>query len=92
MVGEKEDILVLLEEYKQDEVYKLKVKDLSGKYKNIRRTRPDGNCFYRAFIYAYLERLFEDKEEYSRYLLFKSLLPLLFSKFGKELKIILILV
>lgn len=45
----------------------LKVKDLSAKYKYIRRTRPDGNCFFRAFSYAYLEHLATDKQEYEKF-------------------------
>lgn len=48
-------------------MYLLKVKDLSSKYKQIRRTRPDGNCFFRAFSYAYLEQLLTDKKEYDKF-------------------------
>lgn len=32
----------------------------------MRRTRGDGNCFYRAFGFAYLEQLLNDKEELAR--------------------------
>lgn len=44
-------------EYANDKVYLEKIKDLSLKYRYIRRTRPDGNCFFRAFSYANIERL-----------------------------------
>ena len=33
----------------------------------MRRTRPDGNCFYRAFGYAYLESLLNDELELNRF-------------------------
>lgn len=48
-------------------MYLLKVKDLAAKYKSIRRTRPDGNCFFRAFSYAYLEHLLTDKQEFDKF-------------------------
>lgn len=67
MVGEKEDLSLLEAEYVSDEVYQAKVKDLLQKYRYIRRTRPDGNCFYRAFAYAYFERLLYYPLEYARY-------------------------
>ncbi|KAH8028412.1 hypothetical protein HPB51_016525 [Rhipicephalus microplus] len=43
--------------------------DLRRKYSHIRKTRPDGNCFFRAFSFAYLESLLNDKEEYTRHVL-----------------------
>ncbi|XP_026732392.1 ubiquitin thioesterase otubain-like [Trichoplusia ni] len=67
LVGELEDLSSLEKEYNEDPVYLLKVKDLSSKYKYIRRTRPDGNCFFRAFSYAYLEHLLTDKSEYNKF-------------------------
>lgn len=41
--------------------------DLTKKYRSIRRTRPDGNCFFRAFCYAYLERLIKNKNEFKEF-------------------------
>lgn len=41
-----------------------KLKYLTSKYKSIRKTRPDGNCFFRAFAYAYLEYLVKNKDDY----------------------------
>ncbi|KOB77566.1 Ubiquitin thioesterase otubain-like protein, partial [Operophtera brumata] len=67
LVGELEALSSLEKEYNEDPVYLLKVKDLSSKYKQIRRTRPDGNCFFRAFSYAYLEQLLIDKKEYDKF-------------------------
>lgn len=67
LVGELEAISSLEKEYNEDPVYLLKVKDLASKYKYMRRTRPDGNCFFRAFSYAYLEYLLTDKAEYEKF-------------------------
>ncbi|GBP87543.1 Ubiquitin thioesterase otubain-like [Eumeta japonica] len=67
LVGDLEPLSSLEQEYTEDPVYLLKVKDLFSKYKYIRRTRPDGNCFFRAFSYAYLEYLLTDKTEYEKF-------------------------
>lgn len=68
LVDTKQDLAILEKEYaRDDEVYQQKVKDLRSKYSHIRKTRPDGNCFFRAFSFAYLESLLNDKEEYTRF-------------------------
>ncbi|CAH2240528.1 ubiquitin thioesterase otubain-like [Pararge aegeria] len=67
LVGDLEPLSSLEKEYNEDPVYLLKVKDLAAKYKSIRRTRPDGNCFFRAFSYAYLEHLLTDKQEFDKF-------------------------
>ena len=36
-------------------------------YKYIRRTRGDGNCFYRAFAFGYLEKNLNNKKELERF-------------------------
>lgn len=64
LVGEKEDLKHLKLEYDADEIYLDKVEDLLNGYAYIRRTRPDGNCFYRAFGYGYFENLLHNKNEY----------------------------
>lgn len=66
LVGEKEPLQSLEQEYR-DDVYLSKAKALGQKYSYIRRTRPDGNCFFRAFSYAYLEKLIGNKEEYDKF-------------------------
>ena len=45
----------------------LYLQDLSKKYSQIRTTRADGNCFFRAFGFGYLEYLLQDRVEYERY-------------------------
>jgi ubiquitin thioesterase protein OTUB1 len=67
LVGEKEPLMSLEQEYAKDDVYLSKAKALAQKYSYIRRTRPDGNCFFRAFSYAYLEKLIGNKEEYDKF-------------------------
>lgn len=57
----------LEQEYAKDDIYLSKAKVLAQKYSYIRRTRPDGNCFFRAFSYAYLEKLIGNKEEYDKF-------------------------
>ena len=37
-----------------------------SKYCRLRRTRGDGNCFFRAFAFAYLETLLEDHSDLPR--------------------------
>ncbi|XP_049526538.1 ubiquitin thioesterase OTUB1 [Dermacentor silvarum] len=68
LVDTKQDLSILEKEYAlDDEVYQQKVKDLRSKYQSIRKTRPDGNCFFRAFSFAYLESLLSDQQEYTRF-------------------------
>lgn len=38
-------------------VFVAKIKKLETMYKSIRRARGDGNCFFRSFIFAYMESL-----------------------------------
>lgn len=33
----------------------------------MRRTRPDGNCFFRAFTYANLERLLDNQDDFTSF-------------------------
>lgn len=40
-----------------DDIYQNKIEHLEKDYEYIRRTRPDGNCFFRAFGFAYFESL-----------------------------------
>ena len=39
---------------------------LQENYTHFRRTRGDGNCFYRAFGFANMEILLQDKDELKR--------------------------
>ena len=37
-----------------------------SKYTKLRRTRGDGNCFFRAFAFAYMETLLGDNSDLPR--------------------------
>lgn len=55
----------------------------------MRKTRPDGNCFFRGFTYAYFEYLLTDLEDLERFLKVahqtkQDLIDLGFSKFTIE--------
>lgn len=50
------------------------LQDLHKKYSYIRKTRPDGNCFYRAFGFAHLESLLDDSKELQKWVSQWSLL------------------
>ncbi|XP_042884710.1 ubiquitin thioesterase otubain-like [Penaeus japonicus] len=67
MVGNLESLSSLEKEYSHDPVYSSKVVTLMPKFSNVRRTRPDGNCFLRGFIFAYLEYCIHHREELSRF-------------------------
>lgn len=45
-----------------DEIYQKKIENLEQDYGHLRRTRPDGNCFFRAFGFAYFESLLKDSD------------------------------
>lgn len=63
-VGNKEPLGVLAAEYDMgNPVFKEKVEKLSEIYGAIRRTRGDGNCFFRSFMFSYLEHILETKDE-----------------------------
>jgi ubiquitin thioesterase protein OTUB1 len=78
LIGELEPTTVLLEEY-DDEVFCTKLKNLVPLYPRFRRTRGDGNCFYRSFGFGYMEMLCNDPQELERVLpiIKGSLAPLL---------------
>ncbi|XP_072887497.1 ubiquitin thioesterase OTUB1b [Hemitrygon akajei] len=72
LVSDKLDLSVLYKEYAEDDqVYQLKVKDphrtCNNRYCCIRKTRPDGNCFYRAFGFAHLEALLDNSKELQKF-------------------------
>jgi len=62
-----EDIQKLYQEYEQgSEVYRQKIMKLAERHSKIRRCRGDGNCFYRAFGFAWFERLMDSKNQFLR--------------------------
>ncbi|WP_411024812.1 hypothetical protein, partial [Salmonella sp. s57610] len=68
-IGDKEPISSLTVEYQSGSPILLeKIKVLDEQFAAIRRTRGDGNCFFRSFMFSYLEHIFvsQDKEEVNR--------------------------
>lgn len=58
-----------------DDIYQNKISYLEKDYDFLRRTRPDGNCFFRAFGFAYFESLLNDKncDELDKFIKFTKL-------------------
>lgn len=62
-VGDKEPLSSLAAEYESGSPILLeKIKILSEQYGAIRRTRGDGNCFFRGFMFSYLEHILESQD------------------------------
>jgi len=58
LVGERLFLDQLLTEYPEDEeIYRCKIVDLKKCYDAMRKTRPDGNCFFRAFGFSLFQSL-----------------------------------
>lgn len=70
LISDRISLDMLSEEYaKEDEIYRTKIqRDLQNRYSCVRKTRGDGNCFFRAFGFAYLERLLTDRSDIARFL------------------------
>ncbi|KAH1145898.1 hypothetical protein GLYMA_15G065800v4 [Glycine max] len=63
-VGDKEPLSSLAAEYKLGSPILLeKIKVLDEQYAAIRRTRGDGNCFFRSFMFSYLEHIMECQDQ-----------------------------
>ncbi|XVE50022.1 hypothetical protein DITRI_Ditri01bG0128700 [Diplodiscus trichospermus] len=62
-VGNKEPLTNLEAEYASGSPILLeKIKVLGQQYAAIRRTRGDGNCFFRSFMFSYLEHILESQD------------------------------
>lgn len=63
-VSAKVSIQELKNDYQvDDDIYQKKIENLQESYDSLRRTRPDGNCFFRAFGFAYFESLLSDADQ-----------------------------
>ncbi|KAK4413537.1 OVARIAN TUMOR DOMAIN-containing deubiquitinating enzyme 1 [Sesamum alatum] len=62
-VGDKEPLSSLAAEYKSGNAILVeKINVLTEQYAAIRRTRGDGNCFFRSFMFAYLEHILQTQD------------------------------
>lgn len=57
LVGPFLPISVLVEEFKDNAPFVRKLNGLAEKWSGFRRTARNGNCFYQAFAYAWIEHL-----------------------------------
>ena len=57
LVGPFLPISVLVDEFKNNEPFVRKLDGLAEKWSGFRRTARNGNCFYQAFAYAWIEHL-----------------------------------
>ncbi|KAK1570508.1 hypothetical protein Q3G72_002909 [Acer saccharum] len=63
-VADKEPISALAAEYQSGSPILLeKIKILGEQYAAIRRTRGDGNCFFRSFMFSYLEHILDSQDQ-----------------------------
>ncbi|KAF3339503.1 Ubiquitin thioesterase otubain-like protein [Carex littledalei] len=70
-VSDKEPLSALAAEFESGSpIIQEKIKLLGEKYTALRRTRGDGNCFYRSFMFSYLEHILvtENRAELDRVL------------------------
>ena len=67
LVGDVEDVAVLENQFANDPVFLKNAKQLQKNHKSLRRTRPDGNCMYRAVAFGQFERMLHDPEEAKRF-------------------------
>ena len=56
----------LEDDFANDDVFKSKVIKLGEIYSEFRRTRPDGNCFFRAIGFRLFELMLENFDEFSK--------------------------
>ena len=68
LISERIGLESLLSEYAaEDHVYRSKIADLQAIYGTMRKTRPDGNCFFRAFAFSLFSHLLScDRREIER--------------------------
>ena len=57
LVGPFLPISVLMEEFANNEPFRAKLSGLAEKWSGFRRTARNGNCFYQAFAFAWLDTL-----------------------------------
>ena len=57
LISEDYNINVLIDDYHLNQEYLTSIKNISKKYKYIRKVIRDGNCFYRAFIFRLFEHI-----------------------------------
>ncbi|KAI8086029.1 peptidase C65 Otubain-domain-containing protein [Halteromyces radiatus] len=82
LVCQDEPLLKLEEEFKDNEPFLQKIKNLSRKHNRIRKCRGDGNCFFRAFAFAWFESALHDNDKFKTALARLKMTPKLLEKGG----------
>lgn len=67
LVGPRLPLDVLRAQYEDNPGFLPKVESLRKRFGALRRTRPDGNCFYRAYIFGIFEQLLGSKERHAAF-------------------------
>jgi len=62
LVTEVQDMERLLSDFKNDPAFASKISQIAQEYPKLRRTRPDGNCFFRGFGFRLFEVLLQDEK------------------------------
>jgi len=62
LVTSLEDFSHLIESFSNDPLYSAKLALIANTYSNVRRTRPDGNCFFRSWGFRLFEYLLNDEK------------------------------
>lgn len=69
LVGPRISLDTLKEQYAANPEFLPKVESLSKRFEQLRRTRPDGNCFYRAYLFGICEQLAANRESHANFML-----------------------
>lgn len=67
LVGHLEKIEILEQQFANDSTFLKNARQLQTKYVNLRRTRPDGNCMYRALAFGQFQRIISDVAEAKKF-------------------------
>ncbi len=68
LTSQRLDVSTLKEHYVDSQYFLWGVDELAQRYSKIRKTRGDGNCYYRSFLYNLCETLLNDPTERARIL------------------------
>ncbi|ORZ24028.1 peptidase C65 Otubain-domain-containing protein [Absidia repens] len=82
LVCQDEPLSKLEEEFKDNDSFLRKIKNLSRNHRKIRKCRGDGNCFFRAFAFSWFESALHDKAKYETALAHLKNTPKLLEKSG----------
>lgn len=67
LVSVRNELSQLTKDFANDEVYRAKVEALGTKYSHFRRTRPDGNCFFRAVAFRQFELMLNNEDALNKF-------------------------